>query len=465
MKELNKRKLLCFTVCFNLFLSISSYSQSDTLMSYLEIAAQNNPALKAKYNKYLASLQRVPQVGSLPDPDLSFGYFIQPMELVAGKQRAQLQLMQMFPWWGTLKAAKNEATQMAKSDFETFRAERDELFFNVRKSYFQLFLTDRQLEVNDSTLTLLKSIENLLLAKIKTGNSGTTVVSSITSASMENIPKGNAMKDGQGNSQSSGTSMGGSPVMGASGSTLSDLLKLKVEMASSENAIVSLKKRRATMIVQLNLLLNRPTETPVVVPEKLSLPDIDYQSISLFDSIKQNNPMMNMSKADVAAYRNRQTMNRKMGYPMVGIGINYMVINKSSMSTSLMNGKDMVMLMLSVKLPIYREKYSAAIREAQMLENAANDNLSNTQNMLFMEFTDTKLAIDEAERDVRLAQQNAGLLRQSFAIQQVQYATANSGFEELLRTQQQLLDYRLNQLQFETDKRIAIAHLQKLLSN
>jgi outer membrane protein, heavy metal efflux system len=48
---------------------------SQTLDDYLLIAAENNPNLKAKYFQYQAALERVPQAGSLPDPQLSFGIF------------------------------------------------------------------------------------------------------------------------------------------------------------------------------------------------------------------------------------------------------------------------------------------------------------------------------------------------------------------------------------------------------
>ena len=76
-------------------LSLSSYSQ-DSLMNYLEIAAKNNPSVQQKFTEYQAALQKVPQVGSLPDPELNVGVFLSPMELVSGKQVADIRLMQMF---------------------------------------------------------------------------------------------------------------------------------------------------------------------------------------------------------------------------------------------------------------------------------------------------------------------------------------------------------------------------------
>jgi hypothetical protein len=111
----NKYILLIFSVIF-----VSNLYAQENLDSLLSIAAKNNAGLKASYNKYLADMQKVPQVGSLPDPDVSFGFFVKPMELIVGNQIAQAQLMQMFPWFGTLKSAKDEASTMALSSFEVF---------------------------------------------------------------------------------------------------------------------------------------------------------------------------------------------------------------------------------------------------------------------------------------------------------------------------------------------------------
>lgn len=86
------------------FIAVNSIGQ--TLDDYLVIAAENNPNLKAKYFQYQAALERVPQVGSLPDPQLGFSFFIMPMERYMGNQIGTISLMQMFPWFGTLGAAK-----------------------------------------------------------------------------------------------------------------------------------------------------------------------------------------------------------------------------------------------------------------------------------------------------------------------------------------------------------------------
>jgi hypothetical protein len=67
-------------------------ARGQTLEDYLIIAAKNNPNLKAKYFQYQAALERVPQVGALPDPQLGFSFFIMPMERYIGDQTGSVSL-------------------------------------------------------------------------------------------------------------------------------------------------------------------------------------------------------------------------------------------------------------------------------------------------------------------------------------------------------------------------------------
>jgi len=63
-----------------LVLFVHFVQAQDELNDYLKIAATNNPGLKAMFSDYMAAMERVPQVGTLPDPNFAFGYFIQPVE-------------------------------------------------------------------------------------------------------------------------------------------------------------------------------------------------------------------------------------------------------------------------------------------------------------------------------------------------------------------------------------------------
>jgi hypothetical protein len=74
-------KIFRILITISLIINFSqiSYTQNP-IDEYLVIAAKSNPLLKAKFNQYLAAMEKVPQVGTLPDPQLTFGYFISTPE-------------------------------------------------------------------------------------------------------------------------------------------------------------------------------------------------------------------------------------------------------------------------------------------------------------------------------------------------------------------------------------------------
>ena len=146
--------------------SMSGYSQ-DSLMHYLELATKNNPTVLQRYNEYQASLQKVPQVGSLPDPQLEMGVFLSLMELMAGYQVADIKLMQMFPWFGVIKNAKDEMSLMAKMKFEAFRDAKLQVYYDVQRAWFDLYKVRQNIRISEKNVELLKTIERLTLVKFQ----------------------------------------------------------------------------------------------------------------------------------------------------------------------------------------------------------------------------------------------------------------------------------------------------------
>ena len=149
MKTYNK----ILTVIFMLGILNTTFAQpSDSLANYLEIAAKNNPVVLQKFAEYEAALQKVPQVGGLPDPELSLGIFLKPMELVGGNQVADIRLMQMFPWFGVLKNAKDEMSLMAQAKFESFRDAKLQIFYELQQTWYEMYKVNAAIHVSQKTL-------------------------------------------------------------------------------------------------------------------------------------------------------------------------------------------------------------------------------------------------------------------------------------------------------------------------
>lgn len=464
---------LSFSVCLILSGTVSGYSQQDSLYHYLELATSGNPKVLQRYYEYQAALQKVPQAGSLSDPELSIGVFLSPMELVAGNQAADIRLMQMFPWFGVLKYGKDEMSLMANSKFEIFRDAKLQVCYDVQKTWFELFKIQKQIEISGKNIEILKTIESLALAKYTSPQQSAASGSSVKpqSKALANVNSKSGMS-GMGGSQSSSGISGinksvpemntGSMSVGSSASGLSDIYRIQIEAGDLENNIGQLKDQKEVVISQFNSFLNRPLNTPVFIPDALYADSLVTSFAALSDSMLVNNPMLGMAAFESQSFDARKKMVTRMGYPMLGLGLNYTLINKSEMSTSSMNGKDMVMPMLTVTIPVYRKKYNSMQKEADFLKSAADQNYREIANNLQTEYLKAISLYKDASRRVKLYDYQSALASKSFDLMLKSFSVSVSDLTEVLRVRQQKLDYEIKATEAIADLNTAVAWLIRL---
>jgi outer membrane protein TolC len=470
-KKKNKYIVIGIIIYIALFQSVSAYSQ-DSLMHYLELATKNNPTVLQRYNEYQASLQKIPQVGSLPDPQLEMGVFLSPMELISGNQVADIKLMQMFPWFGVIKNAKDEMSLMAKMKFEAFRDAKLQVYYDVQRAWFDLYKVRQNIRISEKNVELLKTIERLTLVKFRSGSSGSSSAVSGSKMSGGNAPAVssgssgmNTMGGNTGGSSPTVSSSSGSSSMGSSSgaSGLSEVYQIQIETASLEDNIASLKNEELAAVARFNSLLNRQQKTPVAVVELLPIEPLDIAYLSVTDSMFIRNPMLGMLSYEQQSLTARTRMQKQMGLPMVGVGLNYTVINRSEMSSSAMNGNDMIMPMLTVTLPIYRKKYKAQQTETQFMKTASEQNYQATANALQTQYYEALQQYNDANRRMKLYDNQSLLAKKSLDISIKTFSSSASGLSDILRIRQQLLDYELKQVEAVVEYNKAKALIKRLI--
>lgn len=473
-----KNILLAFIGACGWFVA-SSQKQPDSLLQYLVISAKNNPTVQQKFYEYQAALQKVPQVGALPDPELNVGVFIQPMELVDGRQNADIKLMQMFPWFGTLKSAKDEMSLMAKAKFESFRDAKLQVFYDVKRSWYELQKVQQDIRISEKNLDILHTIERLTLVKFKaapaggssspasgTSNpAGSTQQSSANSQGMQTMGGNSGGQPGASSTQSSSAMQSASMGSSTGGSGLADLYRIQIEIGELENNIELLKTQRNTIEARFNAFLNRRSDSPVQLPEQLIPDSLGLSLLAVTDSMLANNPMLGMLQYEQQSLDARQKMVTKMGYPMMGLGLNYTVISKSAMSTSSMNGKDMIMPMATVTLPIYRNKYNAMKTEAELLKSANKENYQATANSLQTNYYEAVQLFKDGQRRVKLYNSQSDLAGKTLDIMLKSFSTSAVPLTDILRVRQQLLDYEFKKIEAVADYNTAISWLQRLMAS
>ena len=477
MKTKAYKKLLIAFIALVSLLDCYSQQYPDSLILYLEIAAKHNPTVQQKFREYEAALQKIPQAGSLSDPELSLGVFLRPMELVSGNQVADLRLMQMFPWFGVLRYAKDEMSFMANAKFELFRDAKLQVFYDVQRTWYELYKIQKDISISEKNIEILKIIERLALVRFKSAsleNSGTSSQSSATSSPSTSGTNTGAsgmqtMGGDQTNPGSTGLNQASSMQTGTMGSStgnfgLSDIYRIQIETGDLENNIALLKNQQNSVIAKFNTYLNRPVTSRVFTYENITRDSLEFELTAVSDSMLAHNPMLGMLDFEKQSLEAREKMVTRMGYPMVGLGVNYSVIGKSTMSASSMNGKDMIMPMAVLTLPVYRKKYTAMQKEAELLKAATSENYQATANSLQSEYYQAVLLYEDAQRRVKLYENQFQLASKSLDLILKNFSTSSSGLTDVLRVRQQTLDYELKQIEALADFNTAIAWLKRLMA-
>jgi cobalt-zinc-cadmium efflux system outer membrane protein len=398
-----------------LYLLISSVaSAQDDLGSYLQTAAQNNPGLKARFNEYMASLELGPQVKALPDPQLAFGYFIQPVETRVGPQQFKISVSQMFPWFGTRKAEGNSAIMMAKAKYEAFEEAKSMLFNDVRSTYYNLYFTDKAISVTDENLTLLNSFQKLSLIKVEAG-----IVSVV------------------------------------------DEYRIEMEIGDMVNQLALLKDKYGALQIMFTNLLNTDNASPVKIPQQLwdSEPGLPKEAIK--DSIMVQNHQLLSLDMQAQSLHYKQEIARLAGNPDFKIGADYTIVGKGNNN---MAGTDAIMLpTVGITIPLYRNKYKSMLNEAVYMETAKKEEKINKQNILETVFEQTWKDFSDAKRRVILNEKQADLARKSLKLLETEYITSSKNFEEILRMERKLLLYQLELEKARADKQAAISFISYLM--
>jgi outer membrane protein TolC len=366
---------------------------------------------------------------------------------------------------------------MAKAKFELFRDAKLQVFYDVQRTWYELYKVQKDISISEKNIEILKLIERLALVRFKSASlenspasSQSTTTSSVSSSvTSTNAPGMQTMGAGQNNTGSSASNKSSSMQTGTMGSSsgssgLADIYRIQIESSDLENNIALLKNQQNSIIAKFNTYLNRSVTSPVHTNENITRDSLEFSLTVVSDSMLAHNPMLGMLDYEKQSLEARKKMVTRMGYPMIGLGLNYSVIGKSAMSTSSMNGKDMLMPMVVLTLPIYRKKYTAMQKEAELMKSATSENYQATANSLQSEYYQAVLLYQDAQRRVKQYENQFQLASKSLDLMLKSFSTSSSGLTDVLRIRQQTLDYELRQVEAVADFNTAIAWLKRLMA-
>jgi len=414
MKHTNYIYILLFT---SLFLA-SNFSYSQTpIDQYLKLSANNNPELKASFNRYLAAMERLPQAKALPDPVAMFSFFTSPNETRVGATKAGLSLSQAFPWFGQLKDQEQAAALIAKARFQAFVDLRNKIFFQVKTTFNDVYVLEAAIRITQENITLLESFKSLANVRLEAGT--------------------------------------GSAV---------DLLRVEMELQVLQNQIKYLEDSQLPLQQHFSELLNSENKIDIEIPDTLTTVSIDDPKQLLLDSIMFQNPSLRKLDFEIGSLEQQKEVARKMGLPSFSIGLGYTnVAKRTGVPDFSDNGKDaLIFPQVGVRIPLYRKKYHAMVKEKELLQTAITNQKTDMENKLETSLEQGWRDYLDAQRRVGLYQSLASLADRSLDILLAEFTSAGKDFEEVLRMDRQLLKYELELEKARADQNTNVAFLNYL---
>jgi len=386
------------------------------LDQYLVLAAENNPGLKAKFNDYLASLEQIPQSKALPDPEVMFGYFVQPVETRLGPQRLSIGIKQSFPWFGSKKAIADVMAQRAEANLVGFENEKYLLYKKVRVTYDNIYFLQKSVHIMEDNLELLASFKELALVSFESGKTGFV-----------------------------------------------NVLRVEMEEKEMQTRLEFLRDQEYVSFVEFQNLLNDQID-PIVFPDSLELKDLPYSVDALNDSIIENNIRLK----ELDAYAEAEDLQIRAieldSRPSFSIGASYINIGERTDVDVPDNGRDAFLFpQIGFSLPIFKKNYQAMKKQSIIKKEGILLRKEDFSNKLESEMETYVRSYNDASRRYQLYQNLKMIAERSLALIQTEFITGKTDFEEVLRMERKLLNYQLELEKALVDNNDTVHNINYLL--
>jgi outer membrane protein TolC len=392
-------------------------STFESLEELLRTAELNNPGLRAAFDRWTAALEQVPQANSLPDPKISYAYFVESVETRVGPQRQKLGVSQTIPLFGKLGLRGDIALNVANATGAHFEEARLKLRFRVSSLWHDYYYLGRAIAVTEENLQLMTYLESVALAQY---TSGKTPHASV--------------------------------------------IRAQVELGKLEDRLRTLRDQQRPMRASLNAALNRPSDTAVAWPGTVQYKPVTHTQQDLNASLLADNPQLAALRFMVEKERAATTLAGRSPIPDLTLAAEYIDTDESSFPNVLDSGKDAAIAKATINIPLWFGGYRAEKSQAEARKGAAERELLEHQNQLIAELERVHFELRDAERRVDLYEHTLlPKARQSVEVAEDAFTAGEVTFLDLVDAQRTLLEFELAHERAVADRATKHAHLKKLV--
>jgi outer membrane protein TolC len=393
--------------------TIASDANVDT---YVLVALERNPSIRAAEHRVRQRGARVPQVTSLDDPMFQVTPFGEMPETAAGQVGLMTGVSQKLPFPGKLATRGRIAEQgvaMAMADLQQARLR---VAADTRQAYWSYYFSTRAIQITGRSRQLLDQFRQVAEAEYKAGNR-----------------------------------------------SQSDVLRASTELSNLDSELITLEQRQATARSMLNQLMDRPIDAALPEPAAVQFEQLTADLDHLLAAAARHNPAIRKLHEQIEQHRQRQKLARLNRWPDLRISANYNAVDDEGLSMAA-NGDDQWWFGFAINLPIWVEKYESAEREALqgMLGGVAE--LTAERNRIAFQIQDAWLKVEAEQKLVKLfAEVIVPQARQTLEASKSGYRAGSLDFLTLMDNWRKLLNFELMQHRALADMQRAAADLEQAI--
>ncbi len=379
------------------FLFVSAFAKAQQLQSYIKEAEANNPEIQAFELRYNIAEEKVNEANWIPNTEVSAGYFVSEPETRVGAQRARIGVKQMLPWFGTITARENYATAMADAEYVDITIAKRKLALSVAQSYYSLYSIRAKQAVLDENIQLLQTYEQLALTSVEVGKASAVDVLRLQIRQNELQQQKEVLEE---------------------------------EFTAEQTAFNNLLNRESMMTVDVVPEMEIPQEDPFYDNEALALNPELLKYVKLYESVAQS-----------------ELLNQRESLPMIGFGVDYLPVTERSDVNFSDNGKDVLMPMVSISIPIFNNRYKSISKQNELRQQEIETQREQRLNVLESAFAkaqsqrnQARIAYYTQERNLKQAQDAEEILVKN-------YETGTIDFNDVLDIQELQLKFQMNQIE------------------
>ena len=400
-----------YVIIWLVILGFSLNGSGQSVDVFIDMALENNHGLKSLRLEYDAALFKIDQVNDWPDPKVNLGIGVLPVETRLGAQRLRIGASQMIPWKGHLSAKSDVARSMAEVISSKDEVKEIDIEFAMRTAYATLQFLEAKKDIILEKLNVLDALEEMAKSAVRSGNG-----------------------------------------------KLSNVLftERKRELLNADLSLITKKIEQPTIII--NRWAGRDLNTKINVLDS-ALNPLPKREVTSYAS--GEHPQFKIFSDQILASTSKIELTRYETKPKIGVGLDYAYIDGRNDVEIPGNGRDVLMPMGSISIPLHTGRYEAIRQEETVKQQAIQAKQEDTRDTYLAEIEMAFSSIEYADQVIEKYQALKDITSETLKLMRTEYASEGTRFEELLRLEMELIEYDHEIEKAHYDKNLAIATLYK----